>query len=487
MTTSKLSRDPDHVSGASEFNKAAEKEHIWLQISCHVTLTMFQGLLNLIKQLRTYTYYLIITYDTKQTHITTNNTYCHSHDKWGVSYRFFQRFYSSKLVLKTVESCFVALNYYENGNIASDIRTHHHAHIPRQGEPGWSQAQALIKKCLWQLWLCHDAIRGWSSELTDVYKTSILRYIKKWYKEPWSESCGGAIRGWSSELTDVYKTSILRYIQEWFEEPLTREWLEELWRCHLWLRRWPGMHTTNIPRREMTWRAVVVPRVATRWPCKWRFDAWGERDGNQAKSQAKMDQRTVVVPSVARRWSNVHKTSIPRHEMTWGSFGGAKPKWIRKWLEELWLCRRWRGGDLKCGRPRGREGMCAHVTATRAHSRRRICGCSHVWLNVRDACTWDKQTLVSVHTTKIYSCVQSLPACRIKTHKHTHTQTHTTHVHMHINTKIHAHTLAYLHCNGTGVFIWSQNQYTHTHTHARTHARTHTHAYLHCNRTGVFI
>jgi hypothetical protein len=29
----------------------------------------------------------------------------------------FQRFSSSKLVLKAVESCFVALNYYENGSI----------------------------------------------------------------------------------------------------------------------------------------------------------------------------------------------------------------------------------------------------------------------------------------------------------------------------------------------------------------------------------
>jgi hypothetical protein len=29
----------------------------------------------------------------------------------------FQRFSSSKLVLQTVESCFVALNYYENGSI----------------------------------------------------------------------------------------------------------------------------------------------------------------------------------------------------------------------------------------------------------------------------------------------------------------------------------------------------------------------------------
>jgi hypothetical protein len=32
-------------------------------------------------------------------------------------FQAFQRFSSSKLVLKTVESCFVALNYYENGSI----------------------------------------------------------------------------------------------------------------------------------------------------------------------------------------------------------------------------------------------------------------------------------------------------------------------------------------------------------------------------------
>jgi hypothetical protein len=31
-------------------------------------------------------------------------------------FQVFQRFSSSKLVLETVESCFVALNYYENGS-----------------------------------------------------------------------------------------------------------------------------------------------------------------------------------------------------------------------------------------------------------------------------------------------------------------------------------------------------------------------------------
>jgi hypothetical protein len=31
-------------------------------------------------------------------------------------FQAFQRFASSKLVLKTVESCFAALNYYENGS-----------------------------------------------------------------------------------------------------------------------------------------------------------------------------------------------------------------------------------------------------------------------------------------------------------------------------------------------------------------------------------
>jgi hypothetical protein len=31
-------------------------------------------------------------------------------------FQVFQRFSSSKLVLKTVESCFSALNYYENGS-----------------------------------------------------------------------------------------------------------------------------------------------------------------------------------------------------------------------------------------------------------------------------------------------------------------------------------------------------------------------------------
>ncbi len=34
-------------------------------------------------------------------------------------FQTFQRFSSGKLVLKAVESCFVALNYYENGSRAS--------------------------------------------------------------------------------------------------------------------------------------------------------------------------------------------------------------------------------------------------------------------------------------------------------------------------------------------------------------------------------
>ncbi len=41
--------------------------------------------------------------------------YCHSHNNRG-QFQVFQRFSSSKLVLKTVESCFVALNYYGNGS-----------------------------------------------------------------------------------------------------------------------------------------------------------------------------------------------------------------------------------------------------------------------------------------------------------------------------------------------------------------------------------
>ncbi len=44
------------------------------------------------------------------------NMYCHSHNNWG-SVQVFQRFSSNKLVIKTVESTFVALNYYENGSI----------------------------------------------------------------------------------------------------------------------------------------------------------------------------------------------------------------------------------------------------------------------------------------------------------------------------------------------------------------------------------
>ncbi len=36
-------------------------------------------------------------------------------------FQVFGRFSSSKLVLRTVESCFVALNYYENGSIRLGI------------------------------------------------------------------------------------------------------------------------------------------------------------------------------------------------------------------------------------------------------------------------------------------------------------------------------------------------------------------------------
>jgi hypothetical protein len=41
--------------------------------------------------------------------------YCHSQNNWR-PLSWFQRFPSSKLVLITVESCFVALNYYGNGS-----------------------------------------------------------------------------------------------------------------------------------------------------------------------------------------------------------------------------------------------------------------------------------------------------------------------------------------------------------------------------------
>ncbi len=46
--------------------------------------------------------------------------YCHSHIIEG-QFQVFQRFSSSTLVLKTVESCFVALNYYENGSMVHCI------------------------------------------------------------------------------------------------------------------------------------------------------------------------------------------------------------------------------------------------------------------------------------------------------------------------------------------------------------------------------
>ncbi len=34
-------------------------------------------------------------------------------------FKVFQRFFSRKLVLRTVESCLVALNYYENGSMVA--------------------------------------------------------------------------------------------------------------------------------------------------------------------------------------------------------------------------------------------------------------------------------------------------------------------------------------------------------------------------------
>jgi hypothetical protein len=52
-------------------------------------------------------------------------------------FQVIQRFFSSKLVLKTVESCFVALNYYGNGSmcvcvhvcILAQIHTHIHTYM----------------------------------------------------------------------------------------------------------------------------------------------------------------------------------------------------------------------------------------------------------------------------------------------------------------------------------------------------------------------
>ncbi len=49
------------------------------------------------------------------------------------SFQVFQRFSSSKLVLKTVESCFVALNYYGNGSSIFEsfmyMRANSHLHL----------------------------------------------------------------------------------------------------------------------------------------------------------------------------------------------------------------------------------------------------------------------------------------------------------------------------------------------------------------------
>ncbi len=44
-------------------------------------------------------------------------------------FQVFQRFSSSKLVLKTVESCFVTLNYYGNGSTCSGWSTHAYSNV----------------------------------------------------------------------------------------------------------------------------------------------------------------------------------------------------------------------------------------------------------------------------------------------------------------------------------------------------------------------
>ncbi len=54
-------------------------------------------------------------------------------------FRDFQRFSSSKLVLKTVESCFAALNYYGNGSKSQANRLKTAMSKERKGKPSDAQ------------------------------------------------------------------------------------------------------------------------------------------------------------------------------------------------------------------------------------------------------------------------------------------------------------------------------------------------------------
>ncbi len=57
----------------------------------------------------------------------------------GGQFQAFQRFSSGKLVLKAVESCFVALNYYGNGSI-----------------------MLLLSLCMWNLYILIPSVRTWN-------------------------------------------------------------------------------------------------------------------------------------------------------------------------------------------------------------------------------------------------------------------------------------------------------------------------------------
>jgi hypothetical protein len=59
-------------------------------------------------------------------------------------FQAFQQSFSSKLVLNTVQSCFVAPNYYENGSSVSWLEQH----IPLPGESGDCKMSSMMVHCV---------------------------------------------------------------------------------------------------------------------------------------------------------------------------------------------------------------------------------------------------------------------------------------------------------------------------------------------------
>ncbi len=85
-----------------------------------------------------------------------------------------QRFSSSNLVLKTVESCFMALNYYENGS-----STNHNVHTWTQNQKCSSIYQFVSSLIYKQLAYMHAYIHIYIHTCTHI-DTYIHTYIHAW-------------------------------------------------------------------------------------------------------------------------------------------------------------------------------------------------------------------------------------------------------------------------------------------------------------------